>query len=114
MTEIFVNINILCTILDEIRWFSYKVLVVNSNLAKGELLSINGNTEFSKKGIPEKIIKITSFELNSDIQSSSITFQYGNYLTPQSRKALARLEVQIESAYLDTVNDYFIYKRISK
>ncbi len=99
---------------DEMRWFSYKVRVLNSNLAKGELLSINGNTEFSKKGIPEKIIQIASFELNSDIQSSPITFQDGNYLTPPSRKAWERLVAQSENAFLDSENDCFIYKRISK
>jgi hypothetical protein len=98
--------------LDEIRWFSYRVKIINSTLAKSEQFSNFGNSEFAKKGIPEKIIQIASSELNRDIKSSPITFQDGNYLTPPSRKAWERLVLQCENAYLDTVKDCFIYKRI--
>lgn len=97
--------------LDEMRWFSYRVKIINNTLVKSEHLSINGNTEFSKKGIPEKIIQIASSELNRNIQSSPITFQNGNYLTPPSRKAWERLVVQCKNAYLDIENDCFIYKK---
>jgi len=97
--------------INEMKWFSYRVKVINENLVKSELLSINNNTEFSKKGIPEKIIEIASSELNSNIQSSPISFQNGNYLTEPSRKAWERLVARNENAVLDSENDCFIYKR---
>lgn len=80
-SDIFLN-----SFLDEMLWFSYKVRILKNNLAKNKHLSINNNLEFAKKGIPEKIIQIASSELNRDIQSSSITFQVGNYLTPPFEK----------------------------
>lgn len=100
--------------LNEMRWFSYRVRIINDTLIKSEHLSINENSEFAKKGIPEKIIQIASSELNRDIQSSSITFKNGNYLTPPSKKAWERLVAQCENAFLDSKNDCFIYKRILK
>ncbi|PIY12264.1 MAG: hypothetical protein COZ18_02455 [Flexibacter sp. CG_4_10_14_3_um_filter_32_15] len=96
--------------LNEMRWFSYRVKIINEDLIKSEHLSINYNTEFSKKGIPEKIIEIASSELNSNIQSSPISFQNGNYLTEPSRKAWERLVARNENAVLDSENDCFIYK----
>ena len=99
---------------DEIRWFSYKVKTLNETLAKSEHLSINGNIEFAKKGIPERIIQIASSELNRDIQSSPISYQEGNYLTPASKKAWERLVIQSNNATLDIENDCFIYNRITK
>lgn len=98
----------------EMKWFSYRVRILNNKLAKSEHLSTNCNLEFSKKGIPEKIIQIASFELKRDIQSSLINFQNGNYLTPPSRKAWERLVEQCENAYLDTENDCFYYKKLDE
>lgn len=97
--------------LNEMRWFSYRVKIINEKTVKSEHLSINGNNEFAKKGIPERIIEIASSEINSDIYSSPISFQNGNYLTEPSRKAWERLVAQNENAVLDTENDCFIYKR---
>lgn len=96
---------------DEIRWFSYKAKILNENLAKSEHLSINGNVEFAKKGIPEAIIQIASSELNRNIQSSPITYHERNYLTPASKKAWERLVNQNTNANLDIANDCFIYNR---
>jgi hypothetical protein len=96
---------------NEMSWFSYRVKIINENTVKSEHLSINGNNEFSKKGIPERIIEIASSELNSDIYSSPISFQNGNYLTEPSRKAWERLVAQNENAVLDSENDCFIFKR---
>jgi hypothetical protein len=97
--------------INEIRWFSYRVKIINENLVKSEHLSINNHTEFSKKGIPEKIIEIASSELNRDIYSSPISFNEGDFLTPQSKKVWERLVAQNENAVLDSENDCFIYKR---
>jgi hypothetical protein len=99
---------------NEMRFFSYRVKIINNNIAKGEQFSNFGNSEFIKKGIPEKIIQIASSELNRDIKSSLITFQEGNYLTPPSRKAWERLVAESENAFLDSENDCFIYKRVFK
>ena len=99
---------------NEMRWFSYKVKIINQSLVKNENWSHNNNLEFSKKGIPEKIIQIASSELNCDVMSSPITFNLGNFLSPPSRKAWERLINQRENAFLDSKNDCFIYERILK
>ena len=97
---------------NEMRWFSYRLKIINNTLAKSEHFSNFENSEFAKKGIPEKIIQIASLELNRDIQSSPITFSAGNYLIPSSRKAWERLVLQSKSASLDIENDCFFYRRI--
>jgi len=95
---------------NEMRWFSYKVKVIHQGLVKNENWSHNNNLEFSKKGIPEKIIQIASSELNCDVMSSPRTFRHGNFCSPPSQKAWERLVAQNENAILDIENDCFIYK----
>jgi len=98
--------------LNRLLWFSYRVKILDVTLAKSEQLTINGNTEFAKKGIPEKIIQIDSHELKTHIKSSSISFQQGDYLIPSACKAWKRLVIQSENAVLDLENNCFFYKRI--
>ena len=73
------------------RWFSYKFRIIDNYTVKSEMMSNNGFKEFSKKGIPEKIIEIASQLLKKKIVSSPIIPQAGNYLVETSFKVWNRL-----------------------
>jgi len=92
---------------DEMRWFTYKVQLVNNTLAKSENMTCNGNGEFLKKGIPEKIIPIASIYLNRSIISSPLNSELGNFLIDNSVKVWDRLVAQNQNAVRQENN--FIY-----
>jgi hypothetical protein len=69
------------------RWFSYRLKLIDSNTAKGEMMTINSCVEFSKKGIPEKIIEKAAEVLERNIISSPTNGQAGNYLVGPSYSA---------------------------
>lgn len=95
---------------DPYRYFSYNLKIVNEQTAKGEMMNTNSNSEFSKMGIPERIIEIASMELKKNIISSPITWKAGNYLVGPSKKAWERLVSKNPLAVLDNENDRFILK----
>jgi len=74
---------------NEIRWFSYRLTILDNYTAKKEMLDVNA--EFAQKGIPEKIIEIASKYLKRCIISSPIGYNPGNYLIPSARKVWERL-----------------------
>ena len=98
---------------DELRWFSYRVKILTDTLVKSEHLNINNHSEFSKKGIPEKIIQIASKELQCSIISSPLNPQNGDFLIENSFKVWERLVAQDKNAVLDAENDCFRYEKDS-
>jgi hypothetical protein len=93
------------------RWFTHTFIFLNQTL-KSENMSNNGYSEFSKKGIPEKIIEIASSEFNSDVISSPITPQPGNFLVDTSFKVWQRLVLQNKNSHRDNFKDRFMFKKI--
>ncbi len=96
---------------NEMRWFTHTFIFLNQTL-KSENMSNNGYSEFSKKGIPEKIIEIASSEFNSDVISSPITPQPGNFLVDTSFKVWQRLVLQNKNSHQDNFKDRFMFKKI--
>ena len=95
-----------------LRWFSYNFQIIDNNIAKGEMMTNNGNNEFSQKGIPEKIIEIASIILKRKIISSPTIYQAGNYLIGSSYKAWERLVSRNKNANLDKKNNCFFLNYI--
>lgn len=93
---------------DPMRWFSYRLIIIDNQTAKGEMMSNNSCIEFSKKGIPEKIIEKAAEKLERDIISSPTNPQAGDYLVGPSYSAWLRLAKQNDFAYLDEENHRFI------
>jgi len=94
---------------DELKWFSYRLKIIDDTFAKSELLDNNGNEEFKRKGIPEKIIEIASKTLQRNIISSPITFNPGNYLVPPARKAWERLVKHNSNVFYSKEQDCFVF-----
>jgi hypothetical protein len=94
--------------LDEMRWFSYDVKILDEQTAKGEMMTINQNIEFAKKGIPERIIEKAAMHLERNIISSPTIAQAGDYLVGPSYAAWQRLTEQNQGAILDEENHRFI------
>ncbi len=94
---------------NELRWFSYRFQIIDNDIAKGEMMDINSNVEFSKKGIPEKIIEIASKILQKNIISSPISFSSGNYLVPPAKKAWERLVNINPNAFYSQEQDCFVF-----
>jgi hypothetical protein len=92
---------------NEMEWFSYTLEIQDENTAKGINLSHNYLSQFSRKGIPEKIIEIACNTLERNIISSPISPQPGNYLVTTSKKAWERLVEQNINASRDDENDRF-------
>jgi hypothetical protein len=99
---------------DEMRWFSYRLKILSKTIAKSEHISNNNCLEFSKMGIPERIIEIASQELNMDIQSSPINPQSGNFLISASKKAWERLILKNKNAYFNTEQGCYYYTKHEK
>ncbi len=93
---------------DELKWFTYRLKIIDDTFAKSELLDNNGNEAFKRKGIPEKIIEIASKTLQRNISSSPITFNPGNYLVPSAKKAWERLLKQNTKVKFNKTYDCFI------
>jgi hypothetical protein len=92
---------------DPMRWFSFTFRILNDNIAKGEMMTNNGFIEFSKKGIPEKIIQIASASLERKIISSSIIPKAGDFLVGPSYKVWERLVTNNENAILNELENRF-------
>jgi hypothetical protein len=67
-----------------LRWFSYILKIIDHKIAKSEIMTINDNLEFAKKGIPEKMIEIASLLLKRKIISSPIIPKAGDFLIGSS------------------------------
>jgi hypothetical protein len=93
---------------DQMRWFSYRLKIIDEHTAKGEMMTTNLCEEFSKKGIPERIIKKAAEQLERNIISSPTIAQAGDYLVGPSYSAWQRLSEQNELANLDEENHRFI------
>lgn len=93
---------------DPMRWFSYRLKIIDKQTAKGEMMTINSCTEFSKKGIPERIIEKAAEQLEKNIISSPTIPQSGDYLVGPSYRAWVRLTEQNNLAHLDEENHRFI------
>ena len=93
---------------DPMRWFSYRLKIIDDQTAKGEMLTTNSCIEFAKKGIPERIIEKASEQLERNIISSPTIAQDGDYLVGPSYNAWLRLTEQNDSAILDNENHRFI------
>jgi hypothetical protein len=72
------------------------------------MMTTNLCEEFSKKGIPERIIKKAAEQLERNIISSPTIAQAGDYLVGPSYSAWQRLSEQNELANLDEENHRFI------
>lgn len=94
---------------DELKWFTYKLKIIDDTFAKNELLDNNGNEAFKRKGIPEKIIEIASKTLQRNIISSPITFNPGNYLAPPARKVWERLVKYNSNAFYSKEQECFVF-----
>jgi hypothetical protein len=99
---------------NEMRWFSYRLKLLSKAIAKSEHISNNNCPEFSKMGIPERIIEIASQELNMDILSSPINPQSGNFLIPASKKAWERLILKNKNAHFDADQGCFYFTKCEK
>lgn len=93
---------------EELRWFSYKLKIIDNNIAKSEMMNNNSNFEFSKKGIPEKIIEIAADHLERSVISSPINPKMGDFLVPQAIKAWERLIKQNNKVRKDEENGCYI------
>lgn len=71
----------------------------------------NGNPQFSKKGIPEKIIEIAADIYNCDIISSPLIPDEDKFLTPNSQKVWERLVCSNPNAKKDEGKGYFILEK---
>jgi hypothetical protein len=91
------------------RWFSYTFRMIGHEVAKGEMMTYNGYLEFSKKGIPERIIEIASQVLKRKIISSPINpvLNSGDYLVIPSKKAWERLVDSNPNAFLNDEEGHF-------
>ncbi len=94
--------------MNELEWFQYTVKIINSHLAKSETFTHNYKMEFSKKGIPEKIVEIASNYLKRSIVSSPKSPKPGDFIIPAAIKAWDRLILQNSNARYDKANDCFI------
>ncbi|GHN02083.1 hypothetical protein WSM22_35720 [Cytophagales bacterium WSM2-2] len=94
--------------IDPMRWFSYRFKILNKTTAKGEMATCNDNSEFSRKGIPEKIIEIAAQHLNRSIISSPLNPVAGDYLVGPSVKMWERLVVQNGNAC--RTDEHFIFR----
>lgn len=95
---------------DTMRWFSYRLKIIDDQTAKGDMMTINSCLEFAKKGIPERIIEKAAEKLECNIISSPTVPQDGDYLVGPSYKAWLRLTEQNELAELEGGNHRFIMK----
>jgi len=95
---------------NEYEWFSYKFKKLDDALLKGEVMTVNGNSQFRQKGIPEKIIEIAQEKFKVNIISSPIISEDGDFLVDSSKKAWERLCRTNSSAELDKENGYYILR----
>ncbi|WP_298543642.1 hypothetical protein [uncultured Aquimarina sp.] len=93
---------------DPMRWFSYRLNIIDDQTAKGEMMTTNSCAEFAKKGIPERIIEKAAEKLERNIISSPTIAQEGDYLVGPSYSVWLRLTEQNDSASLDEENHRFI------
>lgn len=93
---------------DQMRWFSYRLIIIDNQTAKGEMMTSNSCVEFAKKGIPERIIEKAAERLERNIISSPTIPQVGDYLVGPSYSAWLRLTQQNDFANLDEENHRFI------
>jgi hypothetical protein len=89
------------------RWFLYTFKILDEYTAKGETMTNHGYSEFSKKGIPEKIIEIAAETLNRKIISSPVTPEAGNYLVETSLKVWERVVEKNKNATFNETEGYF-------
>lgn len=95
---------------ESMRWYSYTLTIIDEDFAKNEMMTNNGYTEFSKKGIPEKMIEIASDILQKSIISSPTipVAEGGDYLVESSYKVWERLMAVNDKVSLDEQNNHFI------
>lgn len=94
---------------NKLRWFSFRLKIIDDTFAKSELLDNNDNEEFKRKGIPEKIIEIASKTLQRNIISSPISYSPGNYLVPSAKKIWERLVNSSPNTFNSQEQDCFVF-----
>lgn len=99
---------------DEFRTFQYTFKIIDKNTAKAEMVTRNGWSEFSQKGLPEKIIQLASQILCRDIISSPLNPEAGNYLVGSSKKAWDRLVYTNKNAQLSDDEKHYIFKYVEQ
>lgn len=106
-----VNFKVYAVPKNDYEWFSYKFQRVDENTLKGMVMTVNGNSDFRKKGIPERIIEIAQEIYNVNVISSSLSPNPPDYLVGPSKNAWERLCNQNPNAKVDVENDCFILRR---
>ncbi len=94
------------------EFFEYTFKFIDERTLKGEFVGHNGYPEFTKKGLPEKIIEIASEEFKCNVESSP--FQNpsdGNFLIEASQKAWERLVKSNPRARVDETRKVYVLMR---
>ena len=94
------------------RFFEYTFIFKDKNTIKGKSVSHHSIPDFSKKGLPEKIIQIASDLFDCEVYSSP--FQNSNsddYLIEASKKAWERLLKLDPYGEKDEVNKRYVLKK---